>query len=87
MVCHAAITLIVSKLTRICHMFLFRLLKMKIMSKSSSKDSPQNVDEDVDSLDPVVCNEEVHLIDRKQSCSKQCMLQSSKGNRLKCCVA
>ena len=35
MVCHAIMTLKVSKMARICHMFLFRLLKVKIMSKSS----------------------------------------------------
>lgn len=35
MVCHAVMTLKASKFARICHMFLFRLLKVKIMSKSS----------------------------------------------------
>ena len=47
-------------------MFLFRLLKVKIMSKTSltSKDSPQNVDERVDRVDPVVCKDEVRLIDQ-----------------------
>ena len=33
-------------------------------SKLSSKDSPQNVDERVDPIDPVVCKDEVHLINQ-----------------------
>ena len=33
------------------------------VEKLSSKDSPQNVDEHVDPVDPVVCKDEVHLID------------------------
>ena len=37
------------------------------VKKLSSKDSPQNVDERVDPVDPVVCKDEVHLIDQKSS--------------------
>ena len=64
MVCHAVMTLKVSKIAKICHMFLFRLLKMKIIyvEKLSSKDSPQDVDEHVDPIDPAVCKDEKHLI-------------------------
>ena len=53
----------------------------------SSKDSPQNVDEHPVPVDPVVCKDEVHLIDQKHSCSKQCMLQSRKGNGFECYFA
>ena len=33
----------------------------------SSKDSPQNVDERVDPIDPVVCKDEVHLINQNSA--------------------
>ena len=49
-------------MAQICHMFLFRLLKN--VKKLSSKDSPQNVGEHVNPVDPVVCKDEVHLIDQ-----------------------
>ena len=35
-----------------------------VKKKISSKDSPQNVDERVDPVDPVVCEDEVHLTDQ-----------------------
>ena len=34
------------------------------VKKLSSKDSPQNVDEHIDPVDPVVCKDEVHLINQ-----------------------
>ena len=34
------------------------------VKKLSSKDSPRNVDEHVDPVDPIVCKEEVHLINQ-----------------------
>ena len=52
MVFHAVMKLKASKMAQICHMFSFRLRKVKILSKKlSGKDSPQNVDKRVD--DPV----------------------------------
>ena len=34
------------------------------VKKLSSKDAPQNVDERVDPVDPVICEDEVHFIDQ-----------------------
>ena len=41
------------------------------VEKLSSKDSPQNVDERVDPIDPVVCKDEVHLINQNSVCYNQ----------------
>ena len=50
-------------MAQICHMFLIVSSSQNEdnVEKLSSKDSPQNVDELVDPVDPVVCKDEVHL--------------------------
>ena len=50
--------------TDLPHVFVSSSQNEDHVKKLSSKDSPQNVDEHVDSLDPVVCKDEVHLIDQ-----------------------
>ena len=51
-----------SKLARICHVFDSSSQNEDHVKKPSSKDPFQNVDERVDPVDPVVCEDEVHLI-------------------------
>ena len=46
------------------HVFVLSSQNEDHLKKPSSKDSPQNVDERVDPVDPVVREYEVHLIDQ-----------------------
>ena len=48
--------------TDLPHVFVSSSQNEDLVKKLSSKDSPQNVDEHVDPVDPVVCKDEVHLI-------------------------
>ena len=65
MVCHAVMTLKVSKdSTDLPHVFVSSSQNEDNVENLSSKDSPQNVDERVDPIDPVVCKDEVHLINQ-----------------------
>ena len=50
--------------TDLPHVFVSSSQNEDHVKKLSSKDSPQNVDEHVDPVDPVVCKDEVHLIDQ-----------------------
>ena len=74
MVWHAVMTLKVSKIAQqICHMF-FSVSSSQNednVEKLSRKDSPQNVDERVHPIDPVVCKDEVHLINENSVCYNQ----------------
>ena len=50
--------------TDLPHVFVSSSQNEDNVEKLSSKASPQNVDEHVDPVDPVVCKDEVHLIDQ-----------------------
>ena len=50
--------------TELPHVFVSSSQNEDLVKKLSSKDSPQNVDEHVDPVDPVVFKDEVHLIDQ-----------------------
>ena len=54
-------------MAQICHVFVSSSQNENHVKKHSSKDSPQNVDEHVDPIDPIdsiVCKDEVHLINQ-----------------------
>ena len=50
--------------TDLPHVFVSSSQNEDNVEELSSKDSPQNVDERVDPIDPVVCKDEVHLINK-----------------------
>ena len=50
--------------TDLPHVFVSSSENEDDVKKLSSNDSPENVDERVDPIDPVVCKDEVHLIDQ-----------------------
>ena len=57
--------------TDLPHVFVSSSQNEDNVEKLSSKDSPQNVDERVDPIDPVVCKDEVHLISENGVCYNQ----------------
>ena len=68
--------------TDLPHVFVSSSQNEDHVKKLSSEDSPQNVDEHVDPVDPVVCKEEVHLINQNspvQNRIKERKTESKKG--------
>ena len=53
------------------HVFVSSSQNEDHVKKLSSKDSPQNVDERVDPINPVICKDEVHLVNQNSVCYNQ----------------
>ena len=75
--------------TDLPHVFVSSSQNEDHVKKHSFKDSPQNVDEHVGPIDPVVCKDEVHLINQNSPVQNSVCYNQGKeiDSRFKCCFA
>ena len=73
--------------TDLPHVFVSSSQNEDNVENLSSKDSPQNDDERVDPINPVVCTDEVHLIDQNSSVQNSvCYNQGRKWIQVLFCI-